>query len=252
MRHIYGALLGLMLLAAPAAASDGKQLAAQAVDAARTLKQQAVRAAAAGERLELKRGPASELFGRIFDIKGFDDLPPMSASDMEWIVDWLGAVRDANYAMLYFGANLKTPLTLTPAAMERNVKQYEDELATATVFQQKMFPRMLETGVAFLESLSEKERTPIRQEGFEKALNGYVESVTGALCFAAAADTKPENARAIMAVLHETAEIWATLSSPEARKNLSQMATAARKTVKDKEAAEHLLAIQAALDATKS
>src|SRR4051794_24544571 len=99
MRTIYTALLGLMLLAAPAAASDGKEAAARALEAAQALKRHAVRVSAAGKRLDLTVGPASEHFRRVYDAKSFAELPPAAASDMAWIVDWLGAVSTANHAL---------------------------------------------------------------------------------------------------------------------------------------------------------
>ena len=60
MQRICGAFIGSMLLAAPAAASDGKQAAALAVEAAQALQQRAAQATAAGKRVDLKVAPASD------------------------------------------------------------------------------------------------------------------------------------------------------------------------------------------------
>jgi len=138
MQRIFGAFLGLMLLAAPAAASDGKQAAARAVAAAEALKQQAVETAAAGKRLDFTSGPASELLRRIFDSKAFAELPPVAVSDMGWIIDWLDAARTTNHTLLDFGADPKRPTQLEPAALARNVHEFEDQMAIAVTFQQRL------------------------------------------------------------------------------------------------------------------
>src|SRR4051794_14838238 len=102
MRHIFGAFLGLMLLAAPAGATDGKQAAAQATEAAKGLQQYATEAAAAGQRMDLGKGAGAGYLRRVFDQASFANLPAPAASDMPWLLDWFGAVRTANYTILYF------------------------------------------------------------------------------------------------------------------------------------------------------
>lgn len=252
MRRSCVAILGLMLFAVPAAASDGKMAAARAVGAAHALQQQAAQAAAAGRRLDLTAAPASEHLRRIFDTKRFAELPPVAPSDMPWITDWLGAARTTNYTLLYFGADPKRPLQLEPAAFARNVHEYEDQIAVAITFQQRLFPRALETAFGFLETLPEQDRTPVRLEGLRKMVDGYLDSVRGALGFAADSTTKPANARTIMVAVRESVEIWITFVEPDARKNFIALATAGQQQTKDKETAEHFRAIQAALEAAKS
>jgi hypothetical protein len=60
MRRIWSALAVLMLLAAPAAASDGRQAASAAAEAARALQLQAARIAASGGILKIARGKAED------------------------------------------------------------------------------------------------------------------------------------------------------------------------------------------------
>jgi hypothetical protein len=64
MRRVRSAIVGLMLLAAPAAASDGRQAASAAAEAARALQQQAIQIATAGKRLEHLRAIAAALNAR--------------------------------------------------------------------------------------------------------------------------------------------------------------------------------------------
>ena len=252
MRKICLAFLGLMLLAGSAAASDGKQAAARATEAAQALQQQAEQAIAAGKRLDFTTGPASEHLRRVFDAKSLAELPPVAVTDMPWITDWLGAVRSANYTLMYFGADPKRPMQIEPAAFARNVHEYEDQIADAITFQHRLFPRAIETTFAFYETLSEAERTPVRIEGIHKMIRGYLESVSGAIGFAADSTTKPANSRMIAAVLRETADAWITFSEAEERKSFIRMMTAAQQQTKDKETARHFRAMQAALEAAKS
>jgi hypothetical protein len=252
MRRICLAILGIMLLAAPAAASDGKQAAARAVAAAEALQKQAAQAVAAGKRLDLTIAPASEHLRRIFDTTSFAELPPAAASDMPWIIDWIGAVTTTNHTLYEFGAAPTGTQQPDLAALARNVHEFEDQIAIAVTFQQRLFPRVLETANDFLESLSDAERTPVRLQGLVKMVGGYLDSVKGALCIAADSNIKPANARMIVAAAHESTEIWIELIDEDARKQFIALVTAAQQQTKDKETATHFRAIQAALEAVKS
>ena len=253
MRRICSAIVGLMLLAAPAVAGDVRQAATAASEAARALQQQAVQIAASGGRLDMTAAPASENLRRILDTRSFDELPDISAADMAWLIDWLVAVRTANYTLLYFGADPKQPTRLDPAALARNVSQYEDELARMMVFSQKLIPRALATAREFMETLPEKERnSKVRLDGFAQMMTGYMESVEGALGFAAADETKAANVRLIAAALRDSAPIWIELATPDLRQRFAGIVTAARGKTRDKNASEHLRAIEAALASAKS
>lgn len=257
MRRILAALAGVMLLvlpvALPAAASDGAQTATVAAEAARVLQQQATEAVAAGRRLDLRSAAASENLRRILDAKSFDELPPISAADMPWLLDWLGAVRNVHFTLLYFGADPRAPMQLAPAEMERNVNEYEDEIARVMAFSQKFFPRVVDTAKAFFETLPEKERAnKVRLEGFAKMMRGYMESVEGALIFVSSGGTKTANVRLLAAALHDSAPVWIGIATPELRTRLAGLAKAARGKTKDQETSDHLRAIEAALNAAKS
>jgi hypothetical protein len=254
MRRICSAIVGLLLLAAPAAAaSDGRQAATAAAEAARALQQQAVRIAASGGRLDMTAGPAAENLRRVLDTKSFDELPPLSAADMPWIIDWLVAVRTTYFTIFYFGADPQQPMKLSAEQPERNVNQYEDEIARLVVFSQKLFPRVLATGQAFFETLPEKERnSKVRLEGFAKMITGYLESVEGALGFAAADGTKPANVRIIAAALRENAPVWIEMAGPDIRKRFAGFLKIARSKAGEAETADHFRAIEAALASAKS
>jgi hypothetical protein len=253
MRRIYSALVALMLLAAPAAASDGRQTAAAAADAARALRQQAAQIAASGGLLDMTAADASENLRRILDTKSFDELPPVSAADMPWLLDWLGAVRDVNYVFVYSGADPQQPTRLAPEQLQRNVTQYEDEIARVMVFSQKFFPRVIKTVRAFIADLPEAERTSkVRLDGLTKMMSGYLESVEGALIFTASDGTKPANVRMISAALRDSASVWAEVARPDVRKRFAGLIAVARARTKDTATSEHLRAIEGALAAAKS
>ena len=253
MRRICSAIVGLMLLVAPAVASEGRQAATAAAEAARALQQQALQTAASGGRIDMTAAPASENLRRILDAQSFDELPDISAADMAWLIDWLIAVRTTNYTLLYFGADPKQPTRLDQAALARNVNQYEDELARVMAFSQKLFPRVLATAQEFMETLPEKERnSKVRLDGLTQMMTGYMESVEGALGFVAADDTKAANVRLIAAALRDSAPIWIELATPDLRKRFAGIVTAARGKTRDKDTSKYLRAIDAALASAKS
>jgi hypothetical protein len=80
----------------------------------------------------------------------------------------------------------------------------------------------------------------------------YLESVEGALGFAAADGTKAANVRAIAAALHESAPVWTEIATPELIERFTGIVTVARGKAADTETAIHLRAIEAALKAAKS
>jgi len=252
MHRICLAIVGLMLLAAPAAASDGKETAARAVTAAEALKQHASQAAAAGKRLDFTSAPASGHLNRIFDSKAFAALPPPAAGDMEWMLNWLGAVSTTNHTLMDFGSNPKPGTQPDLAVITRNVRDYEDQITIAMAFQQRFFPRMLESGYEFLASLPEAERTPVRLDGLAGVMASYLETIKGAICFAGDSTTKPANARMIAAAVREAADTWIELTEDDSRKEFSGLVTTALQSMKDEETARHFRAIQAALGAAKS
>lgn len=252
MRRICLAILGLMLLAAPAMASDGKQAAARAVAAAEALKQQAVETAAAGKQLDFTSGPASEHLNRIFDSKAFAELPPAADSDMPWMLDWIGAVTTTNHTLLDFGSDPERTTQPDFAVLARNVHDYEDQITVAMVFQQRLFPRVLESGYEFLASLPEAERTPVRLKGLAGVMASYLETIKGSICFAGDSTIKPANARMIAAAVREAAETWIDLTEDDSRKQFISLVTTALQSTKDVETAQHFRAIQAALGAAKS
>jgi len=250
MQRIIGALIGLALFAAPAAANDGKQAAAQAVEAAQGLQRYAAEVAAAGGRMDFGKGPGAEYMQRVFDQSSFASLPAPATSDLPTLIDWFGAVCNANYTILYFGADPKQLTTLSQERIARNVAEYEDQFTTATVFVHKMFPRLLSTTLDFVNALPEQDRTAkVRQDGLAKMRAGYVETVEGSLGFIAAGTAKAQNIRAISTALRDNADLWAKLATPQDRGRLAKLIAAARDKAPDDQSSANLRAMLGTVEA---
>jgi len=233
-----------MLLAAPAGASDGKQAAAQATEAARGLQQYAADTAAAGQRMDFAKGAGADYFQRVFDQTSFAALPAPTAADMPWLLDWFGAVRTANHTLLSFGADPKQLAAIPPEQIARNIADYEDQFAAATAFLHRMFPRVMATALDFMKTLPEDQRnSAVRQDGLKKMRAGYVEAVEGSLTFIAAGDVKPQNIRTITEALRENADTWSRLVPPADRGRLAKLIATARDKAGDAPSAENLRAV---------
>jgi len=250
LQPIIGALVGLVLLAAPAAASDGKQVAAQAVEAAQGLQRYAAEVAAAGKRMDLAKGPAAEYLQRVFDSASYAALPAPAVADLPWLIDWFGAVQKANFTIIYFGADPKQIATLPQREIERNIADYEEQFTTATVFVHKMFPRLMSTALDFINTLPEKERnSPVRQQGLGKMRAGYVEAVEGSLMFIASGGAKPQSIRAISTALRDNAALWAKLVPPQDRGRLAKLIASARDKAPDSQSSDNLRVMLGTLEA---
>ena len=125
-------------------------------------------------------------------------------------------------------------------------------MTVGMVFQQRLFSRALDSAHEFLESLTEKERTPVRLAGLKKMVDGYLDTIKGALCFASDNTIKPANARMIAAAVRELVDEWIELTEDDTRKEFVSLLVAGQQQTKDKETADHFRAIQAALEAAKS
>jgi len=118
------ALLLMAALVSPALAqtsfTDGAALATRAVDAAKELRTHLAELAKAGARPDFSKPPASELFGRIYDMNALAALPPPAPNEISWLLNWSAAGGGIVKAILTFG--------ITPpagpsdqAAIERNL-----------------------------------------------------------------------------------------------------------------------------------
>ena len=187
------ALLLMAALVSPALAqtsfTDGAALATRAVDAAKELRTHLAELAKAGARPDFSKPPASELFGRIYDMNALAALPPPAPNEISWLLNWSAAGGGIVKAILTFG--------ITPpagpsdqAAIERNLVDYEDQQAVASSFLIRITAREMQVLSLFMPQLPEDQRTPIRQEGFDTARAGATKVLSGALITLARARAK--------------------------------------------------------------
>ena len=238
------ALLLLVALASPALAetpsSDGAALAARASDAAKELRTYLADLAKAGSRPDFSKPPASELFGRIFDMNGLAALPPPAPNDFSWLLNWSAARGGIIKAILTFGITPPAGAS-DQAAIERNLVDYEDQQTVATSFLVRVVAREVQSLTLFMAQLPEDQRTPMRQEGFDTVRAGATKVLSGALI------TLTANARMLSAAIRDTGEVWVGNIFPKDRSEIMQEIATAQREVKDGEAKKNLAALGAAL-----
>ena len=238
------ALLLLVALASPALAetpsSDGAALAARASDAAKELRTYLADLAKAGGRPDFSKPPASELFGRIFDMNGLAALPPPASNDFSWLLNWSAARGGIIKAILTFGITPPAGAS-DQAAIERNLVNYEDQQTVATSFLVRVVAREVQSLTLFMAQLPEDQRTPMRQEGFDTVRAGATKVLSGALI------TLTANARMLSAAIRDTGEVWVGNIFPKDRSEIMREIATAQREVKDGEAKKNLAALGAAL-----
>jgi hypothetical protein len=136
------------------------------------------------------------------------------------------------------------------AAAERNMEDFEDQIALVTEFMVRITARQALTMFLFMEQLPPEQRTPIRQEGFNTARVGAEELLYGAL-ITLASGLKPANARRVSAAMNDTRDVWVGDVLPKDRPQILDQIAKAQKAVKDDEARKNLAALGAALAAVK-
>jgi hypothetical protein len=104
----------------------------------------------------------------VFNLKQLEALPPAQASDLPWLVDWIAAVNGVNKSIMFFGIAPPVTLQTDPAALQRNVTDYEDQEAAAINFLLRISAREIQAAFAFMDELAPAQRTPVRMEGFNK------------------------------------------------------------------------------------
>ena len=241
------ALLLLVALASPALAetpsSDGAALAARASDAAKELRTYLADLAKAGGRPDFSKPPASELFGRIFDMNGL--AAPPAPNDFSWLLNWSAAGGGIIKAILTFGITPPAGAS-DQAAIERNLVDYEVQQAVATSFLVRITAREVQALTLFMAQLLQDQRTPMRQEGFDTVRAGATKVLSGAL-ITLASYLKTANARMLSAAIRDTGEVWVGNIFPKDRSEIMREIATAQREVKDGEAKKNLAALGAAL-----
>jgi hypothetical protein len=201
-----------------------------------------------GERPDLTRPEVAAMLGRVFDLDALNTLPPVQASDVEWLLDWMEAANTVNKLITRYGSKPGPQPDL--AAIQLNMIEYEDQYAAAMNFLIRGQAREAVSLKMFMAALRPEQRTRIREEGFTKARHGMAEFVLAAICSAVEnGAAKPENTRLVATAIRDTQDIWASQFLPQDRTRVIVYLTSTSKQMPDETARTDLATFTAALQA---
>ena len=245
---ILRSLLLLVVLLSPAFAQDGPQDAASAKDAVQALQHYLDDVAKAGGRPDYTKPPASDLFQRVFDLARLTALPPPTANDVGWLIQWFTAASQANRLIVYFGT---TPgPNPDEIAVLRNLKEYENQYAAAMNFMIRLAAREATALSLFVDQLTPEQRTPVREAGLLKARSGAAELLSSSIGMVTQG-IAPDNARLMGAALRDTRNVWASYLLLDDRRQIIGYLAKAIALVADDEVKADLVTVSDALAAGK-
>jgi hypothetical protein len=245
---ILRSLVLLLALLSPAFAQDGPQTAADAKDAAQALQLYLGDVAKAGGRPDYTKPPAADLFRRVFDLAQLTALPPATAADTGWLIQWFTAASQTNKSIIYFDTHPGP--TPDDVAVVRNLKEYENQYASAMNFMIRLAAREATALSLFAEQLSPEQRTPVREAGLLKARSGAAELLASSIGVVTQG-ISPDHARLMSAALKDTRNVWATYLLPDDRKQVIGYLTKAAALVDDGEVKANLAAVTDTLATAK-
>jgi hypothetical protein len=232
-------------LASPAFAQtprdDGASIAAEAKDAATQLQAYLDGVVKSGGRPDFSKPPASNLLGQVFNLKQLEALPPALGGDLPWLLDWVVAANGVNKSIMFFGIAPPVTQLTDPAALQRNVTDYEDQLAAGVNFLIRISAREFQAAFAFFDQLPPAQRTPVRMEGLNKMRVAEADMLRNELGWIAAG-MKPANARLVSAAIRDTGAVLSTAILPADRPTILAMLDKARAAAKDAETRSNLSA----------
>ena len=201
---------------------DGASIAAEAKDAATRLQAYLDGVAKGGGRPDFSKPPASDLLAQAFNLKQVEALPPAQGGDLEWLTDWVAAANGANKAIMFFGIAPPVSLQTDQAALQRNITDYEDQLAAAINFLLRITAREIQAAFVFMDQLPPAQRTRVRLEGYNKMRVANAQTVINYLGWIAAG-MKPANARLVSTALRDTGAVMATaMTAPVSRREIGR------------------------------
>ncbi len=247
-------LLIALALASPAFAQtprdDGASIAAEAKDAATQLQAYLDGVLKGGGRPDFSKPPASDLLGQVFDLKQLEALPPAQGGDVPWLMDWADAANGVNKSIMFFGIAPPVTLLTDPAALQRNVTDYEDQETAAINFLLRISAHEFQAAFAFMDELAPAQRTAVRMEGLNKMRIAEAETLVNYLGWIAAG-MKPANARLVSAAIRDTGAVWATAILPADRPAILAMLDKAQAAATEEETRNNLSSFGALLTKAK-
>jgi hypothetical protein len=245
---ILRSLLLLVALLSPAFGQDGPQGAAGAKDATQALQLYLDGVAKAGARPDYTKPPASDLFQKVFDLAQLNALPPPTAADVGWLIQWFTAASLANKQIIYFDTGPGP--NPDEIAVLRNLKEYENQYAQAMNFMIRVAAREASALALFMDGLTPEQRTPVREAGLLKARSGAAELLASAIGIVAQG-VGPDNARLMSAALKDTRDVWATYLLADDRRQILSYLVRATQIATDDEVKANLVAVGGTLSAVK-
>jgi len=241
-------LLVLLALASPALAQDGVRDAAAAREAAQAFRVYVEGVTRNGGRPELTRPEIAALLGRVYDLDALNALPPVKASDLDWLLDWMAAANATGKLFTRYGSKPGPGPDLE--ALQRNMTEYEDQYAAAMNFMIRGQAREAVASKMFMAGLAPEQRTRVREEGLVGARRSTAEFILTAICSVIESGGKPANARLVAAAIRDTREVWASYFLPQDRARVIEYLADLPKRVPDETAQIDLAAFTAALQAS--
>jgi len=240
-------LMVLLALASPARAADGLLAAAAARDAAQAFRVYVEGVAKKGERPDLTRPEVAALLDRVFDLDALNALPPVQASHIFWLLDWMEAANATHKLLMFYGAKPGSQPDLE--AIRRNMTEYGDQYATIVSFLIRVQAREAAASKLFMAGLAPEQRTRVREEGLAGARRSAAQFILSTVCAAIEGASKPDNARLVAAAIRDTREIWASYLLPQDRPRVIEALAGFQKQVTDETARADLAAFTDALQA---
>jgi hypothetical protein len=240
-------LLVLLALASPAFAQDGARDASVARDAAQAFRVYVEGVAKTNGRPDLTRPEVAALLRHVFDLDALNALPPAQGSDLDWLLDWVQAANNTIKLFTRYGSKPGPQPDL--AALERNMTEYEDQIAVAMNFMVRGQAREVVSMKLFWAGLAPEQRTRVREEGFTGARRTTAEWILETICSTIPSAANPANARLVAAAIRDTREVWASIFLPKDRARVIEGLAVYQKQVADETARADLAEFAAALQA---
>ena len=135
-------------------------------------------------------------------------------------------------------------------AVLRNLKEYENQYATAMNFAIRVAAREATALSLFMDQLTPEQRTPVREAALLKARSGAAELLAGAIGLVAQG-IGLDNARLMSGALRDTRDVWAKYLLPDDRRQIISYLTRATQIVGDDQIKTDLGAVAGTLSAAK-
>jgi hypothetical protein len=240
-------LLILLALASPALAQDGARDTAAAREAAQAFRVYVEGVTKKGGRPDLTRPEVAAQLGRVFDLDALNALPPVRGGDITWLLDWVEAANTTYKSFTRFGSKPGPQPDLE--ALQRNMTEYEDQIAMAVNFLIRAQALEAVSTRMFMAGLAPEQRTRVREQGLAGARKSSAEFILSAVCAVIESGGKPANARLVAAAIRDTREVWASYFLPQDRARVAGYIADLAKRVPDETARADLTAFAAALEA---